>query len=337
VSVIATVKNEADSVEYLLDSLANQTRVPDEIVIVDGGSSDGTYEILRRYAGASALPLVVMQRERTNISQGRNAAIRASQGEILATTDAGVRLGITWLEELLKPFGEEEVDIVSGFFCPDPHNLFEAIMGATVLPSLSDVQPDKFLPSSRSVAFRKAAWDAVGGYPEWLPYSEDVLFDLALRLRGFRFAFAPGARVHFRPRSSLAAFWRQYRNYALGDGIALLWTKRHLIRYATYLLVLPALLVLAIVHNPLWWIAIAGGATLYLRSPYRRALPRIAGRPWYQLAHALLLVPVIRVTGDLAKMVGYPQGLGRGLRNRRRTREYLGPDARLRGLFPFRS
>ena len=338
VSVIATVKNEGASVGRLLDSLAAQTRSPDEVVIVDGGSTDDTLDVLEEHAARQRLPLRVLVCEGSNIAQGRNVAIAAADGDLIATTDAGVRLEATWLQELIRPFEEQEgVDVVAGFFIPDPRSLFEIVMGATVLPSLRDVDPATFLPSSRSVAYKKEAWASVGGYPEWLAYSEDVLFDLALRFRGRRFAFAPSASVRFRPRSSLRAFWRQYRNYASGDGTALLWTERHLIRYATYLVALPVLVILALVHHPLWWLLLATGALLYMCSPYRRLLPHLAPLPWSRRLYALLLVPTIRMTGDLAKMVGYPRGLARGLRNRERIKAYLGPNARLRGVFPFRS
>ena len=60
---------------------------------------------------------------------------------------------------------EEGAAVVSGWFEPGPRTDFETAMGATVLPDLSDVDPLKFLPSSRSVAFLKTAWQAVGGYP----------------------------------------------------------------------------------------------------------------------------------------------------------------------------
>jgi glycosyltransferase involved in cell wall biosynthesis len=338
ISVIATVKNEGPSVARLLDSLATQSRLPDDVVIVDGGSTDDTLDVLEKHATGKRLPLRVLVREGSNIAQGRNAAVAAASGDLIATTDAGVQLESTWLQELIRPFEErDDVDVVAGFFIPDPRSLFEVVMGATVLPSLSDVDPATFLPSSRSVAYRKEAWAAVGGYPEWLAYSEDVLFDLALRFRGCRFAFAPSASVRFRPRSTLRAFWRQYRNYASGDGTALLWTERHLIRYATYLAALPVLLGLALVHHPLWWLLLAVGALLYMRSPYRRLLPHLEALPWSRRLGALLLVPIIRVTGDLAKMLGYPRGLVRGLRNRERIKAYLGPNAHLRGVFPFRS
>ena len=145
VSVIATVKNEEQTVHRLLDSLAAQTHPPDEVIIVDGGSTDGTVEVLEKYTAGGALPLRVLARPGTNISQGRNAAIAVATGEIIASTDAGVRLSPNWLEELVKPFEEEGLYVVSGFFLPDPETVFETAMGATVLPVLADVNPEKFL------------------------------------------------------------------------------------------------------------------------------------------------------------------------------------------------
>jgi hypothetical protein len=91
--------------------------------------------------------------------------------------------------------------VVAGFFLPDVHTPFEIAMGATVLPQLKDIDPAKFLPSSRSVAFTKTAWQAVGGYPEWLDYCEDLIFDFALRDKFGAFAFAPEAIAYFKPRA----------------------------------------------------------------------------------------------------------------------------------------
>ena len=49
VSVIATVLNEGPSIRVLLDSVLNQTRAPDEVIIVDGGSTDDTVQIIESY------------------------------------------------------------------------------------------------------------------------------------------------------------------------------------------------------------------------------------------------------------------------------------------------
>ena len=315
-SVIVTVKNEGESIHRLLDSLAAQTRAPDEVVVCDGGSNDGTLDVLH---AETRLPLKVIVRPGANISQGRNAAIAEATGEVIACSDAGVVLAPEWLQELAAPFEVGDwrlgIKVVAGFFLPDPHSAFEVAMGATVLPQLADIHPETFLPSSRSVAFCKEAWQAVGGYPEWLDYCEDLVFDFALRKLG-PFVFAPKAIAHFRPRGSLSAFFRQYYQYARGDGKADLFCRRHAIRYLTYLVAVPAIALLGALLSPWWWTLYLVGAAAYTRTPYRRLVTM-----WGQLSvaekiQAAWLVPIIRVTGDVAKMMGYPVGVVWRIKNR---------------------
>ncbi len=314
VSVIATVLNEGPAIARLMDSLAAQTRPPDEVVIVDGGSTDDTVAVLRTYE--DRLPLrVIVDEGADNISKGRNRAIAAATGDIIAATDAGVRLAPDWLAELVAPFaGDDPPDVVCGFFRPDPQTTFEVAMGATVLPVESEIDPATFLPSSRSVAFRKAAW-ARWPYPEWLDYCEDLIFDLGLKGLGYRFVFAPRAVAWFRPRGSLRAFWKQYWQYARGDGKADLWRKRHAIRYLTYLAATPALLLAGWLVHPLVWLLLPAGFAVYVWTPYRRLWPYLRDLPPFERLKALADVPLIRVTGDLAKMGGYPVGWWWRLRN----------------------
>jgi glycosyltransferase involved in cell wall biosynthesis len=312
-TLILTVKNEAEALPRLFDSVLGQTRAPFQVVVTDGGSTDRTKEVLKEYA--RRLDLIVIDCPGANISQGRNAAIARAAGDIIASTDAGVRLDPHWLEEIAKPF-DDGADVVSGFFVPDTGGIFGTALAATTLPTLEDIRPEKFLPSSRSVAFRKSAWQAAGGYPAWLDYCEDLVFDLALRSAGCRFTFAPRARVFFRPRASLRQFARQYFLYARGDGKANLWPKRHLLRYSTYLIGLP----LSIAIFPrlpgfslgLW---ILGFLVMFL-TPYRRLFGLWGGLNTVQKAAAMAWVPPIRVTGDVAKMVGYPVGVWWRIRNR---------------------
>jgi len=299
IALIVTVLNEADSIDALLESVAAQACPPDEVVIVDGGSTDGTAARLRTWT--SRLPLTVLEAPGATIARGRNLAIEHTTAEVIAVTDAGVRLEADWLAALLVGLGPA-VDVVSGFFRADVDGAFEQAMGATVLPDLTDVAPERFMPSSRSVLFRKRAWAAVGGYPEWLDYCEDLVFDFALKESGTRFAFAPDAIAWFRPRGSLAAFFRQYYRYARGDGKADLWRTRHAIRYAVYA---SALL---IARRRAWWLLLLGGA-MYTRRPYQRLATTRAGLTTGEMARAAMLVPIIRLVGDVAKMVGYPAGV----------------------------
>jgi len=305
VSLIVTVLNEARSLPALLDSIAAQTRSPDEVIVCDGGSTDGTLDLLR---AEKRFPLRVIERPGSNISQGRNAAIEAATGDVIASTDAGVRLHPDWLARLIAPIERGSSPVCGGFFLPDVSTPFEVAMGATVLPQLDEIDPVTFLPSSRSVAFTKAAWQAAGGYPEWLDYCEDLIFDFKLRDRAGAFAFAPAAVAYFKPRPSLKSFFKQYYLYARGDGKANLWFKRHLIRYATYLVAAPGIAVLSTVNRWFALLYLVGGG-LYLNRPYQRLRALRDRLDPIGLAKAIGWVPVIRITGDIAKMIGYPVGV----------------------------
>ena len=323
ITVISTVLNEGENLRRLMDLLCAQTRQPDEVIITDGGSRDRTVSVLHEYE--DRLPLTVLVEPGANISAGRNRAIAAAAGEIIAATDAGVTLAPEWLECLTQPLIDDPVlEVVGGFFHADAHSIFEAALGATTLPLTDEIDPGTFLPSSRSVAFRKTAWITAGGYPEWLDYCEDLIFDLRLREIAAPTTFQAGALVYFRPRRSLQAFYKQYYLYARGDGKADLWRKRHAIRYATYLIALPLILLLGLrVHKALWLLTIPGAA-VYLRQPYRRlnvVLGEAARAEMVRVTlmsnlQAIALIPLIRVVGDIAKMIGYPVGVWWRIRHR---------------------
>ena len=307
ISLAITVHNEEANIRRLFSSILEQTRLPDELIICDGGSTDNTVAIMSEYS--DQLPLRVLVRPGVNISTGRNVAIRESSGDIIAVTDAGVRLEADWIELLTTCFKQQDVNHAAGFFCADVSTAFETAMGATVLPALEDIRPQTFLPSSRSVAFRKEAWDKVGGYPEWLDYSEDVVFDMKMIDCFGQFTFIPKAIVQFQPRSTMQQFARQYYNYASGDGHAGLFLHIHFIRYFTYLIAVPLGIYAALtVHPPIWLAGLMAGIA-YIRRPITRV--RIL---WNELAtldraKVMLLIPTIRIIGDLAKMVGYPIGI----------------------------
>lgn len=310
--MILTLKDEADSVPELLASIARQTWPPDEVVVVDGGSRDGTVPLLRGWEGV--LPLVVVTLPGASIAEGRNAALERARGDIVAVTDGGVVLEPDWLQRLVAPFLaplDQQPDVVSGFFVAAPESLFELALAVTTLPDVDEVRPERFLPSSRSVAFRRSWFRAGIRYPSWLDYCEDVVFDLRLRRAGARFRFEPGAVVRYRPRRSLGAYWHQYYRYARGDGKAGLFTTRHLVRYATYLGLVPGV---ALARD--WRLGAVAAllAAAYVRRPLRRLWRRRHGLRVEEVLAAGLLIPLLRLVGDVAKMVGYPVGVAWRLR-----------------------
>lgn len=307
VTVICTVKNEGNALRPLLDSMLRQSRSPDEVVFCDGGSTDDTLSVIREYQ--QKLPIMIVVAPGSNISQGRNLAISTASSPIIASVDAGVILSPTWLEELVRPIEEDGAQVVSGWFEADPKTRFEVVMGATVLPALHEIKADEFLPSSRSIAYLKSAWHDAGGYPEWLDYGEDLIFDLALRKRFGPFPFSPQAIACFRPRENLRAYAHQYYLYARGDGKAGLWPRRHAIRYLTYFAGLPLLAGLIFRRNWFGWVLLIIGGGVYCRRPVQRLWPQVQDWSKPQQTKAFALIPLIRLIGDIAKMAGYPLGV----------------------------
>lgn len=307
VSLVITVRNEETALPALLDSLEQQERQPDEIVIADGGSTDRTLPLLRAFASEHR-HVSVLDLPGSNISQGRNAAIRAATGDVIAVTDAGVSLPAFWLAELVRPLEQRaDVDMVSGFSRAAPKNRFEALLAATTLPLVSEVCEASYLASSRTAAFRRALWEESGGYPEWLDYSEDVVFDLNCKTLGAHVVFQPAATVRFRPRPDVRAFFLQYYRYARGDGKANLWPGRHALRYIAY--VLSAVMLWQGRANPVWWLLLVLAAIAATRRPLIRVLTEPASRSLASLAQSLGSILVLRIVGDIAKMLGYPVGV----------------------------
>jgi len=102
VSVVVPAYNEEGIIGRCLKSLRSQT-VPCEIVVCDNNSTDDTYEISRRYADK------VVKEKRQGVAYAFNAAIRASDGELIALTGADCIVPPTWIESFLKEFRDKKV------------------------------------------------------------------------------------------------------------------------------------------------------------------------------------------------------------------------------------
>ena len=305
VAVCATVLNEARDAQALAESLRSQRRTPDELVIVDGGSSDGTAGILREALDGMD-GVQVIEAPGSNISAGRNLAARSVTSDLIAFTDAGISRSADWLDALVQ--AAERAPLAAGAFgyiLAAPGNPVETAIGAVGLPFAREIDPAHYPPSGGSVLLRRQWFDQVGGFPEWLDYGEDLWLDRRVWAEGGWFVHAPGADVWNRPRSSLPAFFRQYFHYAWGDGRDGMLGKRHAARFAAYAVGL------SLARRPTW----ARAALLvflgyrYLRRPITRAQGLPGGGP-----AAPALVPLVRVVGDAAKMLGYAAGCWRRLR-----------------------
>ena len=100
VTVIVCAFNEARLLPACLFSLLSQTRPPDEIIVIDNASTDGTGAIARRVPGVR-----VVDEPAKGLVVARETGRRVAQGDILAYVDADCRAPLPWLERIERRFG----------------------------------------------------------------------------------------------------------------------------------------------------------------------------------------------------------------------------------------
>ena len=284
-TVIVPVYNEKSWIMDFLHSLYHQTRKPDEIIVVDGNSTDGTLEILE---GEEASGKIKLHSFSCNIAQARNFAIKHAQHEIILWTDAGCEVDPHRCEELMKIYehtnpakdgagdlvvgGKSDYIVTSEFQRFAKHRL---VAPHTETPGWAGL---KHFTSSRNVSFYKKIWGEVGGYPEYLTKRwEDTYFNRKVEKAGHKIHYCPTAIVKWWMWNSYKDFYKMYRNYTQGDaeifmihhimqndslkqamkfllaGLFLLWVMLMFRGLSVPLIILAALIGIGLYKRSPWW------------------------------------------------------------------------------------
>jgi len=223
--------NARDLVLSCLEHMRRQT-VPHTVYLADNGqNADGTSGAVRE-----RFPEVRLVETGGNVGFGKamNQMVAVSDGEIVVLANDDMDAEPQFIERLIAPFEDPQVGMVAGMTLQPGEGEVVDGFGIEVDPTLvafnrlrhrSPVdEPGRLLgPSGGAAAYRRAAWEAAGGFDDhFFMYGEDVDLALRLRLHGWEARDAPDARgVHLGGASSGVDSPLQRRNSAFCRGFLL--------------------------------------------------------------------------------------------------------------------
>jgi len=216
------VLNAERTIGDLLDSLmeVDYDKEKLEIILVDGGSTDRTREIIQSY------PVKLLIEERRGLNVARNTGVRNSSGEIILFTDSDCVVPKDWVKQIVKNFRDKEVGCVGGNVSRYEENFLSRYADESLMPVLrnfrkrmvlENVEPPMNYPAGCNMAFRRDVFKRVGGFNEEIHYGfdEDELVERICEA-GYKMILDPEAVVMHRHRSDLRSLLRQTFSYGRG-------------------------------------------------------------------------------------------------------------------------
>jgi len=214
VSVILLTKNSASSVQKSIDSIFQQTRQPDEVVIVDGNSSDGTLEIVKNY------PVKLVSEPGLGFGHARNLGAKTASGDIVFFIDSDCYAEPDWIEKTLPHFDSNpEVAAVTGRTSLWNKESAVARFLACVGGRMNMPTQPRFvkIAPTMNLALRHEVLNEVGGFDEALIRCEDT--DLTYKIsRSHKILYEPNAVVWFKGSPTLGVASRKCVRHFTGVG-----------------------------------------------------------------------------------------------------------------------
>jgi len=300
ISFITTVFNEEKTIEVFIKSIFQQSKKPDEIIIIDGGSSDQTAKKLKKmrlklndFKGKFAFLV-----KEGNRSVGRNEAIRHATGDIIVCSDAGNILDKEWIKNIIEPFQKIEVDVVAGYYQGLANDVFQKCLIPYVLIMSDKVNLNNFLPATRSIAFTKKIWQKVGGFNEKLSHNEDYALARALQKANAKIVFKKDAIAYWMPRSGFKSAYGMLLRFAYGDAEAKIWRPKVIILFMRYAIGILLLFFTVLTKSAELFTGLILLFTLYLLWAIWKNYKYV--KKW----QAIFILPLLQLTADYAVLKG---------------------------------
>lgn len=226
VTIVMPVLNEERHLPRTLQSVMEQDypRSQLELLVVDGGSVDCSREVVREFAARfPAVRIKLLHNPNGIIPASMNIGIRSAQGQVILRVDSHCILARDYVRRCLEYLLCSGADNVGGPAQP----VGETHVGEVVALATSCLfghGGSAFRYSRREGdvdtvflgAFRRDLFEAIGGYDEELPNSEDYELNQRIRAAGGRVLLTPAARVWYITKDSLSGLARQYFRYGFG-------------------------------------------------------------------------------------------------------------------------
>ncbi len=212
VAVVIRCRNEEGHIGRLLTGLMRQRQRPDEIIVVDSGSTDATLSI------ASAFPTRIVHIDAEDFSFGRacNVGVQATESDVSVFVSAHCYpLYDTWISEMAKPFSDPDVALVYGRQTGPPGVRFsEQRLFETWFPETSVPRQRHPFCNNANAAIRRSVWEGIR-YDEYLTGLEDLDWAKRALEEGHVLAYnaeAPVVHVH---EEDFAQVLNRYRREAI--------------------------------------------------------------------------------------------------------------------------
>jgi succinoglycan biosynthesis protein ExoA len=222
VSIVLPTLNERGFIRDCLDTLVAQDYAAViEILVVDGGSADGTREIVADFGP----PVQLVHNPRVTAAAALNVGLEHAKGDIIVRADAHTLYESDYVRRCVEVLEETGVQNVGGRMqAVGTTNFGRAVAAVTSSPF--GIGPGKFHYSDKIAevdtvylgCYRRSTLEELGGYDEdrlqW--GAEDHELNFRLRRAGGRIILDPSIRSWYFPRETPRRLARQYFNYGIG-------------------------------------------------------------------------------------------------------------------------
>lgn len=222
ISLVIPMLNEAQHVESLAADVDGQTFVGElEMIVADGGSTDGSAPLLRDACLRRDIPLTVIDNPHGSVSHALNLCLRRATGELIVRLDCHTRYPPDYLERLASTSAATDAWNVGAVVEVEGESTTERAVACALDNPFGGANWSRQSTATAPVevdtvsfgAFRKIAFERAGTFDEDLVRNQDDEFNLRLRRAGGRVVLDPSIRVRYRPRGSFRSLARQYYEY----------------------------------------------------------------------------------------------------------------------------